>query len=152
MIDKKLLEAAVNWWVDQISGHKLNWDNGAQNEGTPEDREIGFRMWALGNFAANNAREKITSEQIETFKKSLLEQIEGEFEKFEEYQKYAVNSREFKIILSVDYHPGEYLREAADEAEIDTAVFPCKTVMWIDNKQVSYRLGYGAEQKLLIGL
>ena len=52
MINQKLLDAAADWWIEQISGTKLNWDNGAQNESSSEDRERGMMMFMLGNLVA----------------------------------------------------------------------------------------------------
>jgi hypothetical protein len=143
MIDSKLLEAAANWWAEQISGHKLNWDNGAQNEGSAEDRRIGNMMWMLGNINANSAREGVTSEKLQKFKESLIRRVS------ERYENSVKHYPEYYVTLSVDYGPDELLYESAKEAEIDSNVFPCKTVMWIDQEKVTTRLGYGAQEKII---
>lgn len=146
MIDSKLLEAAANWWAEQISGHKLNWDNGAQNEGSAEDRRIGNMMWMLGNVNANQAREGVTPEKLQKFKESLIRKMS------ETYQKSVEYFPDYHITLSVDYHPDEILYESVKEAEIDANVFPCKTCMWIDTQRVSARLGYGSQEKIIAEL
>ena len=140
MINQKLLEAAADWWAEQITGRKLNWDNGAQNEGSAEDRKMGSMMWMLGNLAAMQSRDKITDDQIKTFKKSLIEEIKKDAEKRD------------SVILAVDYHPERCLSEAARKAGIDEYAFPCKTVMWIDPNKVSAKLGYGAAEKIIATL
>jgi hypothetical protein len=146
MIDSKLLEAAANWWAEQISGHKLNWDNGAQNEGNAEDRRMGNMMWMLGNLNANRSRLGVTSEKLQKFKDSLIKRIS------ERYNKAVEHYPEYHITLSVDYGPDELLYESAKESGIDSNVFPCKTVMWIDSKSITARLGYGAQEKVIAEL
>jgi hypothetical protein len=146
MIDSKLLEAAANWWAEQISGHKLNWDNGAQNEGSAEDRRMGNMMWMLGNVTANRAREGVTPEKLQKFKESLIRRMSETYKKAVEYYPG------YHLTLSVDYGPDELLNESAKEAEIDSMVFPCKTAMWIDVQKVSARLGYGAKEKIIAEL
>jgi hypothetical protein len=143
MIDKKLLEAAANWWADQISGHKLNWDNGAQNEGSAEDRRMGQMMWMLGNVTANQAREGVTPEKLQKFKDSLIRRMTEKYKKGVEFYP------DYHITLSVDYGPDETLYESVNEAEIDSNVFPCKTCMWIDANRVSARLGYNGQEKVI---
>lgn len=154
MIDQKLLNAAVDWWSEQITGRKLNWDNGAQNEGSEEDRKMGSMMWMMGNIVANQARQDITDEKILKFKESLLSQIKERDERDEKYFSNSTeDSKQYRsIILSVDYGPGEFLAEAARKAGIDLNVFPCKTVMWINQNKVSARLGYGAAEKIIAEL
>lgn len=138
-MNKKVLEAATNWWIDQITGLKLNWDNGAQNEGSSKDREVGNKMWMLGNMVANQAREGITKEQIDIFRDKLMENIEN---------KFKMNpSENFHCILSVDYYPGEILSESVLKAGIDPNVFPCKTIMWISEEKVIASCGYGSSEK-----
>jgi hypothetical protein len=142
-LTKKLLEAAANWWAEQISGHKLNWDNGAQNEGNAEERRMGNMMWILGNINANSAREGVTPEKLQKFKDSLIRRIS------EKYENAVKHYPEYHVTLSVDYGPDELLYESAKEAEIDPNVFPCKTVMWIEAKRVAAKLGYGAQEKII---
>jgi hypothetical protein len=146
MLDKKLLEAAADWWAEQISGYKLNWDNGAQNEGSAADRKTGQLMWMLGNINANKAREEVTPEKLQKFKESLIKRIS------ERWENSVGIYREYPLILSVDYDPDEILRESVNEAEINNGVFPCKTCMWIDSKMVSAKLGYGSSPKIIIKL
>jgi len=146
MIDKKLLEAAANWWAEQISGHKLNWDNGAQNEGSAEDRRLGNLMWILGNVNANQAREGVTPEKLQKFKDSLIRRMTEKYNKAVEFYP------DYHVTLSVDYGPDEILYESVKEAEIDPGVFPCKTAMWIDAKCVSAKLGYGSPEKIIAKL
>ena len=140
---EKLFEAAANWWAEQISGHKLNWDNGAQNEGDAKDREAGNMMWLLGNYTAMMARDRNTPEKIEKFKESLIRKMK------EAYENAVKHYSNYQLVLSIDYHPDEILSEAAKEAEIDDMVFPCKTVMWVDAKKVSAKCGYGAQPKII---
>ena len=143
MIDSTLLEIAAEWWIEQISGPKLNWDNGAQNEGSAEDRRMGNMMWMLGNSLALSSREKITPDKIATFKKSLIEEMEKEL---------GESRRQDSLTLSVDYGPDHVLGEACRKAGIDGSAFPCKTVMWIDAKKVSAKCGYGASEKIVAEL
>ena len=146
MLNQKLLDAAADWWAEQISGHKLNWDNGAQNEGDSEERRIGNMMWMLGNINANSAREGVTPEKLQIFKESMITQIK------EKYEKSPKLFEEYSLTLSVDYGPDELLYESAKAAGINSNVFPCKTVMWIDSKKVSAKCGYGADQKIVAKL
>jgi len=130
MINEKLLEAAADWCIKQITTNSPNWDNGARREDMGATADM---MWLLGNYSALKSREGITPEKIEIFKKTLIEQVKDR------------NS----VILVVDYGPDQFLYEAAKKADIESNAFPCKTVMWIDNKGVSARLGYGAEVKTI---
>lgn len=143
MLNTYLLEAAANWWAEQISGPKLNWNNGAQNEGNEEERRMGNLIWMLGNVNANQAREGITPEKLQKFKESLIRRVS------EKYNKAVQHYSEYCLTLSVDYGPDELLYESVMEAEINPGVFPCKTIMWIDLHKVSAKCGYGAEQKII---
>lgn len=138
MIKQKVLETAADWWIEQITGHKMNWDNGAQNAGSKEERDLGMRMFLLGNLTANIARERITDDQVLAFRDSLIRQLR------EAHNNYPT------ITLSVDYHPDRYLSEAAQEAGIDDYVFPCKTTMWIKSDSIEVKLGYGAPIKTVL--
>jgi hypothetical protein len=150
MINQNLLEAAANWWVEQVTGAKLNWDNGAWKEGTAADREIGMKMFMLGNSTALSARRGITPEKVTIFRDTLMEGIRNRFAQSEKrYEQYPNEERYTYVTLSVDYHPGELLREAADKAGIDDFAFPCKSVMWIDDKKVEAKCGYGADSKII---
>jgi hypothetical protein len=143
MIDSKLLEAAANRWAEQISGHKLNWDNGAQNEGDAEERRMENMMWMLGNINANSAREEVTPEKLQIFKDSLMRRVS------EKYNKAVQHYPEYYVTLSVDYGPDELLYESAQEAGINSGVFPCKTIMRIKSGKVTAKLGYGAQEKII---
>ena len=78
---EKLFEAAANWWAEQISGHKLNWDNGAQNEGDAKDREAGNMMWLLGNYTAMMARDRNTPEKNRKIQRISYSKDEGSIRK-----------------------------------------------------------------------
>jgi hypothetical protein len=132
--------------LKQISGPKLNWDNGAQNEGDPEDRRMGNMMWMLGNINVNRAREDNTPEKIEKFKGSLIKRME------ETYNRAVEHYPDYHLSFGVDYHPDEILFESAQEAGIDDTVFPCKTYMWVDSKKVSAKCGYGSQEKIIAEL
>jgi hypothetical protein len=143
MISEKVLQTAADWWAEQITGQKLNWDNGAsQNASSKEDRDISMTMFLLGNMTANMAREKITPAQISTFKNSLVRQLKEDYDSC-----YYPN-----ILLSVDYHPERYLSIAAEEAGIDDFAFPCKTDMWITERSIQVKLGYSADIKTIFRL
>ncbi len=149
MIDIKILEKAADWWADQVCNGGLNWDNGAQNQGSKEDRDMGNMMWMLGNLNAMTAREKFTPEQKIIFKESLVNQLKVAVQELENYNKMYPNQNHWTpcITLSVDYSPGQYLYEPAEKAKIDTFAFPCKSCMWIYEDSIRAKVGYGAEDK-----
>ena len=40
-LNPKILDAAVDWWCEQLSGKKINWNNGAHLHGTFEEKLSG---------------------------------------------------------------------------------------------------------------
>ena len=46
------------------------------------------------------------------------------------------------VIIKVDYNPDDILLYAAQKAEIDSKVFPWKTIVWVEKNKVTVRDGY----------
>jgi len=155
-IRTEIAEAAANWWIDQMSGNKQNWDNGAFEPGGAKDMEQAAMMTLLGNLAANTARDRIHTGQFEIFRETLITSIKEEYERKMEWAKEnspdRIESGWCNVGLHTDYHPEGILRDAAEKAGIDGQAFPCKTGMWISDKKVSVSLGYGADTEIIFNL
>ena len=127
VVTKEVAEQIANWWADKICG-RVKFDNG-------DDSETGFMTSMLATMLAKPT----TDEQREKFVKALSGRIEGK-----EY-----------LMLSVDYHPDEILRESAEEAGISEGNFPWKTYVIMDRcfGEEGYRIrarhGYCAEPEIL---
>lgn len=112
---------AARWWADQLRRNTKQ-DNG-EREG-------------LANVVAVLKGGSQPEDLVEKFEAALLRMLEEKGSK----------------LLSTDYDPSGLLVEAAREAGIPASCgpFPLKTVMWIEDKSVSVKHGYGAAtQKLL---
>lgn len=118
MLDQKIINKAVNWWVDKITGDFLH-TNGDESYQS-----------VLSCLLADMNRSKITDKQIDIFKETLSKEITDAYERLEYVQLYC------------DYNPGLYLRRAADAAKINYLNFPFKTGMIIKNDSVRVSDGY----------
>lgn len=110
---------AAEWWAKKIGGeiHHDNGDNSPLNK--------------LAMLMADSAQKKPTEAQINTFKAAVIKGIE-------EYP-YKVD----EIDIYCDYGPGLILRDAAEEAGINKMNFPYKTGMYVSEKEVRVKEGYG---------
>ena len=118
---------AAKWWAGKIDG-TCKHDNG--------DR--GFAS-LMANSMADMLNEPVTEEQLQKFQTALCERLEsGDLH----YMGYYID-------LYCDYSPDRTLREAADAAGISYRNFPFKTCMWLNEKEVKVRDGYGAGQNVL---
>lgn len=110
---------AAEWWSKKIGGeiHHDNGDNSPLNN--------------LAMLMADSAQQKPTEAQINTFKTSVIKGIE----------QYPLRSGEIDIYC--DYGPGLILRDAAEEAGINKMNFPYKTGMYVSEKEVRVKEGYG---------
>lgn len=79
---------------------------------------------------ADSAQQKPTKAQINTFKAAVIKGIE----------EYPYSD---EIDLYCDYGPGLILRDAANEAGINSLNFPFKTGMFVSEKEVRVKEGYG---------
>ena len=98
-------------------------------------------------FAANWWAEKIkstngsliTDKKLKKFKESLSAAIKKQIKAGK------------KVELDVDYFPNDFLLEIACKTGISINAFPKKTTMWITEKKVSVKDGYGARTEVIFG-
>lgn len=129
---KKEIEVAVEWWASQLREVPIM-DNGD------------FLQSAMLGFLAE-PRETITEEQIEMFKESLTHQLEEQYK--DHWNDPHVGS--YWRAIGVDYDPDHALIQACDDAKIEWVHrFPVKTMMWVNPKQVSVKVGYGASLQVI---
>lgn len=121
ILEKEIVEKAVNWWAEKVTANQphSNGDNGYTS--------------IVTCLLADSTAKKISKKQVEVFKKELAMAIEKE----------AGERQRFSICC--DYGPCKILADAAREADIPTANFPFKTMMFINKEDgVVVRDGYGA--------
>ena len=117
---EKSYEIAANWWATRIkNGKKFN--NG-------ENDTTNFLASLL---ATQNALNAIPNEEkLNKFEKVLAKRIKEELKETS------------TVIIKVDYNPDDILLYAAQKAEIDSKVFPWKTIVWVEKNKVTVRDGY----------
>lgn len=124
------IEAAVAWWVERLrNAHNERQDNGD----------------FLQSMMATLARDSIplaSEEQLAEFAASLQGRLmEVCLETCNVLDPIWGSSAR---TLFADYGPSGILAKAAEEAGIETGLFPCKTVMWVNPDKVEVRCGYRA--------
>jgi hypothetical protein len=120
-LTRQQIRKAAKWWREQLENPTF--DAGANDP-----------HMVMATVLANMLAEK-------------HEPDDGRLDVFERELRRAL-ARETRYIssLSVDYHPGPILRDAADRAGIDHSRFPWKTRMSFRDGKVLVSLGYGASQ------
>lgn len=108
---------AVNWWADKINKPEphSNGDNSAAS--------------VFACLFADMMQEKITEQQILTFRAALAEKIDEQIAR-----EIEVGYSGVLVYLACDYHPCDMLFDAAQEAGISKSNFPYKTNMMIESK------------------
>ena len=117
------IKAAIDWWANAIISPKF--DNGEE-------------LPALLAFLMAGAAKEYTPAEIKTFKEALAKGIMDEM------------SMSGRCDLDVDYHPCQVLANAGNLIGVpDMTGYPCKTSMYISEKEVSVCAGYGAPRKVI---
>jgi len=119
-VRKESIEKAARWWANQLCDPS-EWDNG-------DISNVG----AMTKLLAGMARTSHTKEASDRFYTELVKIITDRWGEAPIF------------ILSTDYHPGYYLQEAANNANVFLGMsdLPCKTTMWIRKDSVSVACGY----------
>lgn len=125
------VNVAVNWWAEAIQHPKM--DNG--------DDGLASLMVMLGGCTGGR---QLTKAELQTFRERLADIIVRELKEHpaEDYPR-------FEVVLSVDYGPNRLLGEAGDTIGLGQFDYPCKTVMWVSETEVSVRAGYGAPMRVI---
>lgn len=117
----------------------LNLEDAVQNEVECKTSYINSVTACL---LADMGRQNITSDQADTFKKTLAKRM----------AEYAESGRFSHFSIMSDYGPCGMLADAANEAGISAANFPFKTTMFLTEKDgIIVRNGYGAPAVKLWG-
>lgn len=120
MFSKELIEIAVNWWSERVTGKCVH-DNGDRSETS-----------AFAGLLADCMIEPVSNQDIiNLYKESLAKHI----------LKASGNSKE--LCLSCDYSPDYILATAAKEAGISVHNYPWKTSMILSEKEIKVSEGYG---------
>lgn len=120
MFSKELIEAAVNWWSERVTG-KYTHDNGDRSETS-----------IFAGLLADCVIEPVSNQDmIKQYKESLTKHI----------LKASGNSN--NLCLSCDYSPDYILATAAKEAGISLHNYPWKTSMILSEKEIKVSEGYG---------
>ncbi len=127
-----ILESAIvatEWWVEKIS--KPTWYDMGEPSRTGEMAGI------LAFMLSSRMRENLREENVEDFRRKLLETIQKRVEE------------RGTCTLNVDYAPYDILGEVAVATGIDSSLFPWKTHMSITKNEVKVSEGYGKEYKTI---
>lgn len=127
-MNKNVAQKAAKWWADQLRGiAKL--DNG-------DNSITGAMTFGLAAMLQETERQKQSTELVDKFELELTN---------------VIMEQDRIWTIGVDYHPDGLLQEAADRAGLPLGMttLPWKTTMWIDEKEVSVRCGYGADVEVL---
>jgi hypothetical protein len=120
----KNLQYAANLWADQLGA---NQDNGDLMS------NVFMQM-------AAQSSESPSKDQIEKFKTVLVDQM----------QKTMARDRTDKIWIGVDYNPDEEIAIACREAGINPLLLPVKSDVFVSEKEVKYKFGYGQPFTLIL--
>jgi len=120
MFSEKLIETAVNWWSERVTG-KCTHDNGDRSNTST----------FAGLFADLMIEPTNDQSIIDTYKKSLTNHI------------LKASGKSNNLCLSCDYSPDFILSMAAKEAGISLHNYPWKTTMLITDKEIKVSEGYG---------
>jgi len=129
MRNKELAERAAKFWAGYLrEPEAMSFNNGDMGRNGP----IAQMLFDMG-------KKKHPDEKIDLFEKLLTEYLLDE------------TKRQF-YMLSVDYHPDDILSECLGASLVkwnSTAIFPCKTAMYIDweNDKLFIKEGSGAERR-----
>ena len=133
---KEQVEAAVAWWVEQLSGKPVQHDAG--------DPLInaGIDLFGRDPFPESPLR-------IAKFKKYLTMACMMDFSDSWKPDQPAWGSA--NRTLGCDYGPGPLLRLALDLAGIDQGNLrlPIKTIMWVSPNEVKVRCGYRGREEVI---
>lgn len=130
ILAKEAIEKAVNWWAERLLENRPH-SNG-------DDSFTSVTACLL----ADMGRQNITSDQADTFKKTLAKRM----------AEYAESGMFNHFSIMCDYGPCGMLIDAANEAGISAANFPFKTTMFVTEKDgIMVRNGYGAQAVKLWG-
>lgn len=120
MFSEKLIETAVNWWSERVTG-KCTHDNGDRSNTS-----------TFAGLLADLMIEPVSNQDvINRYKESLAKHI----------LKASGNAKE--LCLSCDYSPDYILATAAKEAGINPSNYPWKTSMILSEKEIKVSEGYG---------
>lgn len=128
-INNKIANIVSDYWVARIQNTKH--DNGAYD----------FENF-MANYLADQCVEKISQEQLNSFKVDLMEKI---IELLEETKK----SPFYDLYLGCDYSPCRDLYDIAKKYNIPELNFPFKVSMWFNRHHVSVSGSYGAKVEIL---
>lgn len=120
--DCDYISAAVDWWTEAIQHPKM--DNG--------DDGLAKIMMMFGG-----SHRQFTSDELKRFREALATSIARELEDGG------------RLTLRVDYGPDYILGEAGSSIGLGQFDFPCKTVMWISETEVSVSAGYRAPEQVI---
>lgn len=126
------IEAVAEFWAENTFNNPVNQNNG----------DMDGMLFALANMASMQAQREVTSEQVELFKKNLVERMKTEYNK---------TGKLWSLRLDCDYGPCNTLAEAATDAGITNGMsFPWKTESWInEDGKAEASLGYHGPVKKL---
>lgn len=128
----EMLQAAAQWWADQLTNPKF--DNLGSTRGR-NAKETRINDFASMLATVSAAKSQVDQAQLDSFKEAIVD---------------AVNSAEwFDGCLYVDYGPDRLLSEAAARAGIDRSRFPWKSGTWMRDGQVTAACGYGAPREII---
>lgn len=117
------VNAAIDWWANAIMSPKFD-------DGTVLPSVLTFTM--------SRITREYTLAEIKTFKEALAREIMD------------VMSKSVYCLLSVKYTPNKVLASAGNLIGIDSMIgYPCLTDMFVTNKEVSVRAGYGAPRDVI---
>lgn len=122
---EKISGIAADWWVDAI--RSPNFDNG-------DSSGIGFVVSMLANNLASSMIERISDDDLELFRQSLVKRIQPKLLSMGRCE------------LSVDYDPCVELYQAAREAGIEVQ-FPWRQMMIIENGVILVKSGHYSDFK-----
>ena len=130
-MDKSVARTAAKWWADFLRNGNAPLDNGDKSE----TGAITFILASLLHSAETSNTRPDDAQKYEDALASILET-----------QK---DARWFSV--GVDYGPDPILLEAARIANVDlgSTKLPWKTTMFVDQGKITYRMGYGADEKEL---
>lgn len=120
--EHEYINAAVDWWSETIQHPKM--DNG--------DDGLAMLMAMFGG-----SKRQLTEPELQSFRESLATGIMRQMAKMK------------CCTLSVDYAPDQILSEAGEQIGLSQFDFPCKTMMWISEFEVSVSAGHGAPNQTI---
>lgn len=127
MLSKKLIETAVNWWAERVTGNTIH-SNGDETKASE-----------FAGLLADLMQEPVKDKnKVEKYKESLAEHLVKSF-----------GDGRSRLCLSCDYAPDFILSKAAKEAEINVHNYPWKTSMIISDDRIEVSEGYGQPYRMI---